>query len=152
MIHHSSDPYWQGVELRRQVLRLPLGLDFSEADLEAERSQIHIVAKGQDAVIGTLLLAETDAQTLKMRQVAVALDHQGHGVGKRLIESAEKFARDHGYSEITLHARLSVFKFYERLGYHAVGPEFSEVSIPHKAMQKSLKCLVTDRHEKNGPI
>ena len=138
MVHHGSDPYWQGVELRKQILRLPLGLDFSEEDLESEQGQIHIVAKDHDAVIGTLLLTEVDGVTLKMRQVAVSATHHSQGVGKSLVQAAEKFGRDHGYAKITLHARVSVVGFYEKLGYVPVGAEFIEVSIPHQAMQKCL--------------
>ena len=41
---HGSLEYQAAVELRRRVLRRPLGLDFTEEELRAEEDQVHFVA------------------------------------------------------------------------------------------------------------
>jgi predicted GNAT family N-acyltransferase len=39
---------------------------------------------------------------------------------------------------VTLHARVAARGFFESLGYTAVSEVFTEVTIPHIAMQKDL--------------
>ncbi len=43
-IEHDSDAYWQALLMRDGILRAPLGLEFSEEDIAAESSDVHIVA------------------------------------------------------------------------------------------------------------
>ena len=54
--------------------------------------------------------------------------------------TAEVLAAARGFREMTLHARESVVGFYERLGYAAEGSPFIEVTIPHRAMRKTLEA------------
>lgn len=135
---HESDFYLKALDLRRPILRLPLGLDFSKDDIAAESSEVCIVATESDQVLGTLQIKPIDQTTIKIRQVAVHPDSQGTGVGRAISEFAESWAMEHGYTLITLNARLPAVAFYLRLGYAVVGEEFIEVSIPHLAMQKQL--------------
>jgi len=51
---------------------------------------------------------------------------------------AENLAKDAGGKEVMMHARKTAMGFYEKLGYAAVGDEFSEVGIPHVEMKKNL--------------
>ena len=136
-VPHGSDEYGRAVQLRREVLRLPLGLDFTEEELAAEWDQHHLVALLTGDVVACLALTQLEA-ALKMRQVAVATDWQGLGFGRELIVESERFARDRGVEQMVLHARAHVVAFYEKLGYQVQGEEFVEVGIPHWFMHKSL--------------
>lgn len=136
-VPHGSDEYGCAVQLRREVLRLPLGLDFSDEELAAEWDQQHLVALLNDEVVACLALAQLDA-ALKMRQVAVATEWQGSGFGRDLVVESERFARGRGVERVVLHARAHVVAFYEKLGYQVQGEEFMEVGIPHWSMHKSL--------------
>ncbi len=52
--------------------------------------------------------------------LAVAEEARGRGVGRVLIEAAEKWARDHGFSVLGLNAiatNEAALRFYERLGF-----------------------------------
>lgn len=73
-----------------------------------------------------------------MRQVAVASDCQRQGIGKALVSYAERYAAQHGYTEITAHARESALPFYEKLGYTRSGDRFVELGIPHIEVRKRL--------------
>ena len=137
-VSHGSDPYGASVSLRREVLRKPLGLDFTDEELEKERSDYHLVCQENGEVVGCLVLAPRSGDEVRMRQVAVAPEARGRGVGRALTEFAEDFARRHGFTRMTLHARTTAVPFYEKLGYERVGEEFVEVTIPHWSMQKSL--------------
>lgn len=137
-IPHGSADYAAAVNLRRAILRTPLGLDFTAAQLAAEGSDIHLAAFDGDDLIGTVLLSPYDDRTLKLRQMAVDDRHQGQGIGAQLLTAAEACARAAGKTRITLAARLTARPFYARNGYTAAGGIFEEVTIPHILMQKSL--------------
>lgn len=128
----------QSLGLRYEVLRRPLGLFFDPDDLAAEQNEIHIVASENEEVTGVMLLKPLLETELKMRQVAVAMHRQGCGVGKEMVRFAERWARDHGFQSISLHARLTAVPFYLTLDYCSLGDEFFEVDIPHVKMRKEL--------------
>lgn len=130
--------YSSTVELRRKVLRWPLGLDFTPEDLASEENDFHVAAMNDDEVIGCLVLTPIDEATIKMRQVAVEPEWQGTGIGKRLVDYSEYVARDEDYKTMILHARENVVPFYLKLGYQIVGEPFEEVTIPHRRMEKNL--------------
>jgi predicted GNAT family N-acyltransferase len=140
-IEHNSDRYRDLVALRRRVLRTPLGLDFTSEQLEKERDDVHIAAYLQDRLVACVSLRATDksdGSLVRLRQMAVDPDHQGRGVGKRLIACAERLSAEMGYREIVLHARETAVSFYESAGYVAEGDVFTEVTIPHRKMVKQL--------------
>ena len=135
---HGSDAYRASVALRREVLRKPLGLEVTDEELEQERSDYHLVCREDGRVVGCLVLAPRSGDEVRMRQVAVSPEAQGRGIGRSLTEFAEDFARRQGFARMTLHARTTAVRFYEKLGYERVGEEFVEVTIPHWTMQKKL--------------
>ena len=107
-IEHGSAEYRQAVALRLDVLRRPLGLDFSENELAEESDQIHLAAFEDSNLVGTLALVLLDNGRIKMRQVAVAPAFQRRGIGKELIRAAEDAALVHGRLLMELHARSNV--------------------------------------------
>ena len=138
-IAHGSKTYNQTVELRRRVLRQPLGLDFSDEELVNESDEYHFAALNSGDLVGCLILVPSTSGEVKMRQVAIEPAVQGKGIGTLLVEESERFARSNGYTKMTLHARETAVPFYERLGYTVVGDVFEEVTIPHYRMSKSLE-------------
>lgn len=138
MIDHGSNEYHQMVELRKLILRKPLGLEFSEEDLEKEKHDLHIAAYEEDTILGCCMLTEIDSQTVRLRQMAVKSGLQGKGIGRVLMQFAENIARDRGYKVLCMHARKNATGFYEKLGYTVVGEEFTEVTIAHYNMEKQL--------------
>lgn len=135
---HNSDWYLRALELRRRVLRHPLGLEYSEADLAAEAGETSVVAIEDGEIVGTIQLRGLENGVMKVRQVAVDDQVQGKGIGRQMSEHAEAWMRERGYTQIVLHARAVVLPFYEKQGYSMVGDEFVEVGIPHRKMVKSL--------------
>ena len=138
IIDYGTPDYNNMVKLRDDILRRPLGLSFAPADLEKERNNLMMAAYEDDKMLGCCMLVEEDAQTVRLRQMAVLNDLQGKGVGKALIQFAENLARDHGYKKITMHARKNALGFYEKMGYKVTGGEFEEVTLPHYVMEKDL--------------
>ena len=136
-VAHASPDYAALVELRRAVLRRPLGLDFTAEQLAAEASQFHLGAWDGRTPLGCLALRVNNGEA-RMRQVAVAPDVQRRGVGRLLAAECEAEARRRGAALMTLHARQTALAFYERLGYAAEGALFLEVGLPHRKMTKAL--------------
>ena len=134
----GSDPYPALFQLRREILRLPLGLDFTAADIAAERYDFHLAAYESGELVAGVLLRPAGGHTIKLRQMVVAPAAQGRGIGAQLIRHAEQFAAARGFTIIEMHARKTVQSFYEKCGYVAEGPEFEEVTIPHLKMRKDL--------------
>lgn len=138
IIDHNSPEYQQMVDLRRQILRKPLGLDFTQEELDNEANNIHIALFEEDEILGCCMLTKVNADTIKLRQMAIKSGLQGKGVGRVILQFAENIARDRGYNKMTMHARKTAVGFYEKLGYKVEGNEFEEVTVPHFVMEKTL--------------
>jgi predicted N-acetyltransferase YhbS len=140
-IDAGSSRYRELVDLRRRILRTPLGLDFAPEQLAKEQADTHIAAYLDGRLIGCVILTGvegSDGSVVQLRQMAVDPGHQGRGIGAEIVAFAEKLAAERGYREIILHARQSATPFYERSGYVATGEVFIEVTIPHRIMVKRL--------------
>lgn len=138
-IKHESVQYALTIALRDRVLRHPLGLYFTPEQLEEEKNEFHLTAWQGNELLGCLVLKPVDMYIVKMRQVAVSTQAQGQGIGKMLVAWSETFAREHLFTTMQLHARDTAVPFYLQLGYEIYGEAFTEVSIPHRSMQKQLK-------------
>ena len=126
------------VKLRMDILRQPLGLSFTDEDLAREKEDILIGAFDDDDLLACCLLTRADNNSVRLRQMAVQNNLQGKGIGASMMNFAETVARDKGFKKMVMHARKTALGFYEKLGYSVVGDEFTEVTIPHFVMEKSL--------------
>ena len=138
IIDHGTPEYMQMVKLRDDILRKPLGLGFTKAELDEEKENILIAAFEDERILGCCMLVEEQAEIVRLRQMAVLNDLQGKGIGRALMNFAENLARDRGYKAIRMHARSIAVGFYEKVGYRVKGDQFIEVSIPHFLMEKKL--------------
>ncbi|MCI5634816.1 MAG: GNAT family N-acetyltransferase [Alphaproteobacteria bacterium] len=139
-IDFGSSRYNELVELRYKILLEPLGLKFLDSFRAKEANYLHIgcVEQLDDKLVGGLILAPLDNERIRLMQVAVDTVYRGEGVGRELVKYAEKRAKEAGYSQIIMHAMLSVVGFYEKLGYHAEGDVFDEQGITFLKMVKDL--------------
>lgn len=131
--------YPQVYNLREEMLRKPIGLSLKDENLSADASNAIFIAEHNDTVIGCVMLYPiADEEKIKLRQMAVYDEWQGKGIGKVLVDAAENYAKDKGYSAIILHARKVSEGFYKKLGYDTTSSEFTEVGIPHVVMEKDV--------------
>jgi predicted GNAT family N-acyltransferase len=140
-IEFGTPAYDQSIQLRDEVLRKPLGLEFSIDELSKEYSSHHIACFAMDSedMLGILVLKPLNSQDVKMRQVAICTHLQSKGIGSLLVKYSEEYAISKGYLNIELNARESAVAFYKKLGYTVEGGVFEEVSIPHFRMVKKIK-------------
>ena len=130
--------YQEALVLRQTILRDPLNLQLTEADLHGEEKELHIGGIYQNRLIAYCILSPQDGIQAKVRQVAVDKRYQGMGIGRALMHHAENIALDMGIETIMLHARKHVAQWYESQQYQIMGEEFVEVGIPHLRMFKRL--------------
>ncbi len=135
---HRSPTYEAATRLRDDILRRPLGLKLTSEELDRETGDTHVVGLLDGAVVASLTITPLDAATARTRQVAIAEALQRQGLGNCLMDFAEAWARRHGYRRMVLHARLTAVDFYLRRGYAIESDLFTEVSIPHYIMGKTL--------------
>ena len=138
-VEFGTSAYDEMVAFRALHLRHPLGLQMIAKDLHGEQLQIHIAAIDEVAVLGTVVLKPVSSTVFKLRQMAVAPEMRGSGLGALLVQYAERVALGRGATEMELAARRSAQGFYEKLGYTAFGAEFVEVTVPHIMMAKTLR-------------
>ena len=60
MIDHGSKEYQQMVNLRYNILRKPLGLNFTPEELEKEKNNVLIGAFEEDQLLGCCMLVKQD--------------------------------------------------------------------------------------------
>lgn len=101
-----------------RIDRKPMPMLADYGGLVAERRVW--VLKDSKAVVGVLvLIGEPDH--LLLENVCVAPEHQGRGIGLRLLRFAEEEARRQGYREVRLYTNVRFIEniaLYIRHGYH----------------------------------
>lgn len=140
-VAYGSADYNQALALRHSILRAPLGLEFTDAELALDADAVHIVAMRLEQLVGCVQAHIISADTAKIRQMAVEESAQGQGVGRALMQALETELAAQHITTITLHARHTAMLFYAALGYKAEGTEFTEIGITHQLMRKSLGDL-----------
>jgi predicted GNAT family N-acyltransferase len=139
-IHHvayDSEAYKSSLKLRHRYLRAPLGLDFTEAEMQMDRQAVHFLAFAEEEIIGCVIGQPQD-NSAKIRQMVVTEAARGCGIGKQLMEALEDYFVQAGVHCFTMHARQDAVRFYEKLGYRKVGEPFTEIGIPHQRLDKVL--------------
>jgi predicted GNAT family N-acyltransferase len=145
LITAGTEAYEEMVCLRMQVLLGPIGIPRQYINEEKEAGDILLGAYQNEQLVGCCILTRVNSETVQLRQMAVAADRQGSGIGRQMLTFAENEARRHGYTVLMMHARDTVLPFYQKCGYTVYGHPFSEVGIPHHNMQKHLS-IVGENH------
>ncbi len=104
-------------DIEKRLGRMTEGAQFGAFVAEATEG----VISGWIHVFGVRLLQE-DAFA-EISGLVVAANSQGQGVGKALLEVAEKWARENGYTGIYVRAntkRAEAPPFYKAMGYNTV--------------------------------
>lgn len=123
---YGSSDYRKALVLRVCVLGLAEGIDdFLENmvfDPHPEEKDYYFLGAFQgDTLSATLNLIDKGNGVLLLRQFAVHSACQGQGIGRKLLQFAHNFAREKGFTRITLDARLNAVGFYEKAGYVLTG-------------------------------
>lgn len=127
----------EALELRRRVFSGEQGIR-READEDGrDHRALHIIAFEDGALVGTCRMIVV-GDVAMLGRLAVEQEDRRRGVGRAVLEEAERSALEAGASRIALHSQIPVREFYEKSGYLAYGDVFVEEGIEHVAMEKDL--------------
>jgi GNAT superfamily N-acetyltransferase len=90
----------------------------------AEGGRAFVAVDGDDRPVAYILLDVVDGAA-HVEQVSVHPDHARQGIGRALIERAERWANEHGHRALTLCTFVEVpwnGPYYERLGFRYLTP------------------------------
>ncbi len=138
-IEFGSDLYQEMLLLRDEMLRKPIGLKHSEADLQKEPAYRHFGIVQENRMIACLMVVPHTDELVQVRQMAVLEELQGQGYGRVIMTRVEEVLANEGrVKRIFLNARGTAIGFYAKLGYIGTGDQFIEVGIPHLRMEKAI--------------
>jgi predicted GNAT family N-acyltransferase len=127
----------EALELRRRVFSEEQGIR-PEADQDGRDGEaLHVIAFHDGTLVATCRLVMV-GEVAMLGRLAVQRSDRRHGVGRAVLEAAERAALAEGARRVALHAQLPVQGFYERSGYSPYGEVFEEEGIGHVAMEKRL--------------
>ena len=111
-VDFGSSRYDELVELRYKVLLEPLGLKFLDSFRHKEVSYLHIgcLDSLEDKLVGGLILAPVNDEDIRLMQVAVSPSCQGEGIGRALVEYAQKRAKEEAHFSATPEAQENLAK------------------------------------------
>jgi GNAT superfamily N-acetyltransferase len=119
-------------------------VEFNTRYWAAKESSLVIGVTGLcDPLPKVLPFAKTDRPG-ELKILYVAGEHQGKGVGRKIVDFLENEARKEGYKELFARSaavyRGSAYGFYEKMGYEKVGTVHAgeDITRPMQVFRKSL--------------
>jgi predicted GNAT family N-acyltransferase len=124
--------------LRKEYLgELPWYIsEVEEHDLSSKSHLVAVVSANGDVVASGRLDREEYAH--KITRVVTTSSMQGIGLGKKVLNTLIELAQVNESKEIKLKARLDAKSFYEKFGFLAVSPIYSEHGFSYVDMVKTL--------------
>ncbi len=135
VIQHHSHEAFAAALLRKRIYHKLFGSDFIEASLDQHHIQI-IGLKGKEIISTTVLVPE--GQHYKMQRVVVKEELTNTGIGSKMMQFCETYAKKQGIKSIYCHARDAAVRFYLRNNYIPEGDYFIEDTMPHLKMRKLI--------------
>ncbi len=105
------------------------------------------IAERDGEILGSVFLVKKNARVAKLRLLLVEPQARGLGLGKKLVEECVKFARQVGYTKITLWTQSDLYAaraIYAKAGFRRVR------SKPHHSFGKDLVAETWELKLENG--
>ena len=139
VIRSSNDQELKSIlALRYLVLRQPWDQPAATATDELESSSINAFIRDENGqAIACGRLQENENKTGQIRFMAVHPDHQGKGLGKKIVIFLEEEAKKMGLKKVELQARENAVDFYKSCNYSVAEKSFLLWGIiQHYRMEK----------------
>ncbi len=107
---------------------------------DIDKISSHILLFDGNSAIATCRVFSGDAPgEYHIGRLAVIREYRGRGLGRKIIEEAERHILSLGGESASLHSQLQAKSFYEKCGYEPYGEIEYEQDCPHIGMRKKLK-------------
>lgn len=134
----NTKDYVESLKLRLDVFIAELGGNVSTEVNDEERC-ISLLVKDGDKCVATSRIHPISEEDARIERIAVHRDYRSEGLGKMMMDSAEKRCIDMGIRKVYIYARDTAVGFYKSLGYKAFGQVFQRDSVDHIQMVKDIK-------------
>lgn len=137
---------WDEAGNQLRAIRAAVFIDEQNVPVELEwdgrdTHSLHVVAVSESGeAVGTGRLLPDG----HIGRMAVLKPWRGRGVGRAVLLELLAAAGEKGFTSVELNAQTRAVDFYARFGFEAVGREFLDAGIPHRAMHMDL---VKRKHE-----
>ncbi|MGT2636341.1 GNAT family N-acetyltransferase [Streptococcus ratti] len=133
-----STTYLDAVKIRNIVFVQGQGVPLA---IEVDKDEAHcihfVLYDDNDKPLATCrLLPNQQKDSVTLQRMAVLDSYQGLSLGRKILQAAEKFAKEQGFKKVTLHAQMGAYNFYAKNGYTPVGERFLEAGIGHIIVEK----------------
>ena len=135
----SAAALYDLLRLRQQVFVVEQSSPYPDLD-GLDQLAHHLLLADNRTLCGCLrLLAPAeDNPAVRIGRVCVARDLRRRGLGRRLVEEALAFWREHHPGQmVALSAQLDLVHFYEGFGFAVIGDPYDDFGIPHTEMRLS---------------
>ena len=130
-------------ELNKDIINLRTKVFMEEQGFENEFDKqdedcFFIVAYDNDKAVGMCRFFSDDHKHYHLGRVCVLKEYRNKGVGRLVVEEAQKQIKEMHGEEIVLSAQSRVKDFYSKLGYQAYGEEYYDEHCLHVDMKITL--------------
>ncbi len=136
----TADEQAQAFEIRKAVFVHEQKL-FKDTDVdENDKDGIHLVAKQEGRVIGTVRVypAGTGNGDWIGGRLAVLKNFRASGAGELLVREAVTIVKKLGCNHFTAHIQANNVAFFEQLGWKGIAPVKDHFGTPHQMMEADL--------------
>ena len=127
--------------LRSEVFVKEQGNRYQDPD-RTDYDSLHIFYEEEDhSVSGCLRIFQKadEPGTVQIGRVVTAAASRGKGLGERLMETAEKTAKErYGAASLYLTGRKSALGFYKKCGFYTASEELSGAYTPYYEFRKEI--------------
>lgn len=124
-------------DIRREVFVDEQGFKNEFDDID--NTAIHLVCYDKEKPIGTArIFYDEELKGYHFGRIAVIKSYRGKGIGRELLNFAEKIVKEKGGSSLSLSAQERVSGFYFKQGYEKQGEPYLDEYCPHIFMTKNL--------------
>ncbi len=129
--------YYVRVQAMARKHQIPLDVEFDEHDTPQTQ---YIVAVDNYLPVATCRLYPLDDHRMMLGRIVVLPDYRRRGLGTRVVQEAESWAQEQGYTTAVVESRDNKIPFYQSMGYV---PDYSRKIVGDTftcfRMEKSLK-------------
>ena len=115
----QAGAYYVRIQAMAKQHAISLRREFDEHDAPDTK---YIVLTDEDFPVATCRFYRLDDNAAMIGRVVVLPEYRGQGLGRRVVEEAENWLRELGFSRAVVESRDVAVGFYQTLGYAVTDP------------------------------
>ncbi|MBQ8069794.1 MAG: GNAT family N-acetyltransferase [Bacteroidales bacterium] len=113
---HRAGAFYVRIQAMARQHRIPLEKEFDEHD---GPDSDYIVVVDDFLPVATCRMYPLNESSVMIGRVVVLPEYRHFGLGRKVVDEAEKWASEKGFRRAVLESREEIVGFYEQLGYKA---------------------------------